>query len=100
MHRDDRRMSRGIRRTVGGGHLPIERLEDRRLLSVGPDGFGYVASPTTPLNYDLEATNLDVVNLLPDEDDAVGQVGFPADSFNYYGETYNSIWVSDNGLIT
>jgi hypothetical protein len=77
----------------------LEALESRRLLAVGPDGFGYTADATAPLDYDLDASDFDVVTLMQDEDDLALMINLGANTFNFYGENFSQIWVSPNGLI-
>src|SRR5262245_59990952 len=78
----------------------LEPLEGRRLLAAGPDGFGYRADSTSPLSYDLDRTDFDVITLMDEQtaDDVALQIPLGADKFNYYGENFDSIWVSSNGL--
>jgi hypothetical protein len=78
----------------------VEPLESRRLLAVGPDGFGYVADTTAPLDYDLDPFDFDVITLMSNHDDTALAINLGADTFNFYGENVSQIWVSDNGLIT
>jgi hypothetical protein len=80
----------------------LEPLENRRLLAVGPDGFGYRGDSTPALDYDLSAGDFDVITIFDRNsfDDETTQIQLGADTFNFYGENFSSIWVSTNGLIT
>jgi Bacterial Ig-like domain len=78
----------------------VEPLEARQLLAaVGPDGFGYHADATAPLNYDLSEGDENVTTVLTNDDDAISAINLGADTFNFYGTNYSSLQVSTNGLI-
>ena len=62
----------------------------------GPDAFGYTASNQVPYSYeDIAATGAAVL-AGADDTTATLNIGFP---FRFYGLTYTSLCVSDNGLI-
>jgi hypothetical protein len=67
-------------------------------IDLGPDGFGYTASAAAYEFTDISATGRLV---LEGADDLHREIspgnGF---SFDFYGETYDSLYVSSNGLIT
>ncbi|HLN30001.1 MAG TPA: PKD domain-containing protein [Gemmataceae bacterium] len=90
------------------GHLQLEALEDRRLLSGGnliggPDGYGYSAYTANFQNINLQPGQPGVFTILQGADDAYAAVNLGSDKFNFYGQTYtgaNSLFVSSKGLIT
>src|SRR6185503_2294956 len=93
--------SRSIRKLGRIRSTPaLEPLESRQLLAAGPDGFGYLAESTAPLDYDLSPTDPDVITLMNDDEDEVRMINLGADTFNFYGQNFSQIWASDNGLIT
>lgn len=62
----------------------------------GPDTFGYVATDQVTYTFnDITATGAQVLNGV---DDSVVQVSLGMD-FNFYGTTYNSAYLSSNGVI-
>ncbi len=87
-------------------HRPflLERLEDRRLLAVGPDGFGYRADATAYQNLNLTAGAAGVVSLAGAlGDDVAAPLPLGSDVVRFYGSTYtgnSALYVSSNGLIT
>ena len=67
---------------------------------IGPDAFGYVASPQTFTFSDISSDGNQILQNLDDAtteltDDALGDF-----QFTFYGTTYNSVFVSTNGLVT
>ena len=87
-------------------HRPflLERLEDRRLLAVGPDGFGYRADPAAYQNLDLTAGAAGVVSLTGAlGDDVAAAIPLGSDVVRFYGNTYtgsSALYASSNGLLT
>jgi len=80
-----------------------EALERRRLLSVGPDGFGYVAAPFPFERIALSGATRGAIALIPSADDESDPLDLGANHFNLYGADYtgaNQLFVSSNGLIT
>ena len=81
----------------------LERLEDRRLLSVaGPDAFGYRAETYVFEAIDLVPGGEGVTPLLQDADDGTAAIDLGSNNFTFYGTTYSAqdLWASSNGLIT
>ena len=84
----------------------IERLEDRRLLAVGPDAYGYTADATPYQSINLTAGQSGVVTLMGGttaDDDRALPIPLGTDSIRFYGKTYTgaaSLYASTNGLLT
>src|SRR5262249_33117029 len=79
----------GVEGTLTGSGVPV----------VGPNAFDYGAIPVTPTFIDITATGTPT---LQGTDDSTffldtGSLGF---TFNFYGNTYSSLYFSTNGLIT
>ena len=76
----------------------VETLEARHLLATfGSDTFGYLGDDEAPFSFeDISGTPANNLNL---GDDTFVQVALPF-PFEFYGTTYNDIFVSDNGLLT
>lgn len=68
--------------------------------SQGPDAYGYFMmdsnSGATYSWIDITATGTDT-GITGDDDSTSVAIGFP---FNFYGNTYNSVYVSSNGFLT
>jgi VCBS repeat-containing protein len=81
----------------------LERLESRTLMTVaGPDTFGYFADTHTYETIDLAAGGAGVGSLaeLALDDDDAQELGLGGDTFNFYGIEYDTVNVSNNGLLT
>lgn len=82
----------------------FETLSARTLLSsVGPDGYGYVATNTAFEAIDLLPGGPGVVTLHGSDDDASAAIPLGSNTFTFYGAAYtgsDSLYVSTNGLIT
>ncbi len=64
---------------------------------IGPDAFGYVATDVTVYSFvDITLTGVGVL-AGADDDTAVVNIGFP---FRFYGQTYTSLCLSSNGLVS
>ncbi|MEK7404195.1 MAG: hypothetical protein AAB225_03730 [Acidobacteriota bacterium] len=65
--------------------------------SVGPDAFGYVANDATVYSFvDIASTGVGVL-AGADDDKAIVNIGF---AFQFYGQSYTSLCLSTNGLIS
>ena len=63
----------------------------------GPDTFGYTYDDTVPYQWiDISATGKTDPNLKLDDRGVTVPIGF---NFKYYGNTYNEVWISTNGLL-
>ncbi|MCK4623806.1 MAG: PPC domain-containing protein, partial [Phycisphaerae bacterium] len=87
--------------STGDYELLIREIEPGPQDQVGPDGFGYIGYPVTPEFEDINGTGS--AELTPYVDDnyfylsATDLAGF---EFDFYGTTYQDLYVSSNGLIT
>ncbi len=96
------------RRPCGAGLPPVcfaartvlEQLEQRRLLAVGPDGFGYAADGVPFNAVDLIPGASGVTSILTNVDDSSANVSLNGSTIGFYGQSYSSLSVSSNGLIT
>ena len=106
-------IARGPRGDRGTPAASMESLEGRTFFAItGPDGFGYEANahPYEAIDLELpaagEPTN-GVVSVMGNDDDLAHQVslgnnpstGLP-NTFNFYGTSYTSLFVTTNGLVT
>ncbi|HWP40395.1 MAG TPA: M36 family metallopeptidase, partial [Tepidisphaeraceae bacterium] len=89
--------------------IPGESVEDRFTLTfsfsttLGPEGFGYVATAYPFENLDLIPGSSGVVTLIDSQDDWSTSLNLGSNTFNFYGVTYSGsgqMFVSSNGLIT
>jgi len=65
--------------------------------SIGPDAFGYVANDATVYSFvDIAASGVGVL-AGADDDTAIVNLGF---AFQFYGQTYTSVCLSTNGLVS
>jgi hypothetical protein len=82
---------------------PADRFTYTAAPSIGPDGFGYIASqaPVVPfVELVGDSSAFTVINLA---DDLSVAVNLGTNTFNFYGQTYtgnNRLFVSSNGLIS
>lgn len=81
---------------AGDGYTAGFTLSD----CMGPDGFGYLACLDPLQAIDLAIGGPNVAVALDSVDDGSAQILLGGNTFNFYGTTYNSLFVSSNGLIT
>ena len=91
----------GTAGSTGDYELLIREIAPGPQNQIGPDGFGYVAYPVTPAFEDIGATGSAELTPYVDDDyfhlSAANLAGF---EFDFYGVTYQDLYVSSNGLIT
>ena len=67
---------------------------------IGPDAFGYVASPQTFVFNDISTDGNRILQNLDDATTELTDVALGDFQFTFYGTTYNSLFISTNGLVT
>jgi hypothetical protein len=92
------------RRSKSSHHIFLEALEDRTLLTLGPDGFGYVGNSVPFQNQYVELQgDPGAFRIIQFADEAVVPVDLGSNSVNFYGVTYsgtNQVFASSNGTIS
>lgn len=86
-----------IRNAFGSVTSAVATLSVRAAVTVGPDAFGYTAAESSPFAFeDISFTGTPV---LSNADDATAHAGLGF-GFAFYGQTYSSVSISANGLLT
>ena len=67
---------------------------------IGPDGFGYVASPESFSFTDISSTGTRILQNLDDASVELTDFALGDFQFNFYGSVYQSLFISTNGLIS
>jgi hypothetical protein len=94
-------MDQNVNGTAGEAVNDRDQLSFQIRTTIGPDSFGYVARVWPFENLDLVAGQSGVVTAVDNADDGTNTIALPAGTtFNFYGTTYSSLFVSSNGLIT
>jgi hypothetical protein len=92
---------RGRRHFARRAAYLMEAVEARRMLAwAGPDGYGYEANEYPYEALDLQPGDAGVNSILDTDDDGFTSVSLGANSFKFYGTTYNNLILNVNGLIT
>ncbi len=90
-------------RRIGAGAAAVERLETRRLLAVGPEGYGYLANSSTFESIDLQPGASGVTTLLDNSYGDSVALDLGTNTFRFYGTSYtgsDQVFVTSTGLIT
>lgn len=88
--------SNGTPGEAGDGYTVNVTVND----CLGPDPFGYMACVDPLQLIDLTIGGANVVTLLDGADDSATGFSLGANTFNFYGVSYGTLYVSTNGLIT
>jgi hypothetical protein len=91
------RQGRKTRVTRASHASPVERMEPRTMLA---GDLPYYAEPHAFENIDLTPSDATVLENLSLKDDGTQLIDLEGRSFQFYGHSYSSLWVSLNGLIT
>jgi hypothetical protein len=70
--------------------------------ALGPDAFGYAAALVAPPNLEIDgqASTFTIIDSGSGNDDVSLPLSLNGNTFNLYGATYTSLFVSSNGLIS
>lgn len=68
--------------------------------TLGPEGFGYRSGGTALRGVNLVPGAAGVTTIVNGSDDGTGTINLGANTFNYYGTNYSTVYVNANGLVT
>ncbi|MCA9034346.1 MAG: S8 family serine peptidase [Planctomycetaceae bacterium] len=84
--------------TIEGGQIGL--FNTQIVQRIGPDSFGYVASPVTFNFEDISETGVPILQGLDDATHLLTDHALGDFSFSFYGATWHELFVSTNGLLT